>query len=99
MRLIKIGIGSVDPTVGAVRSTLPSVRSAGNPVTLAHANTVGAQDGLVIDGGGYVLQNGRPMPEAPRFRQGWAACSLDLDRERALQLPVAQSNEWNDDPA
>ncbi|HEY4574144.1 MAG TPA: NAD(+) synthase, partial [Thermoanaerobaculia bacterium] len=44
------------------------------------ANWIGAQDGLVFDGGGFVFQNGRPMLEAPRFRDGWAACVVDLDR-------------------
>ena len=35
-------------------------------------NLVGGNDGLVFDGGGYVFQNGRPMLEAPRFREGFA---------------------------
>ena len=57
-----------------------ATRSADNEATLAYANMVGAQDGLVFDGGGFVFQNGRPMLEAPRFREGWTACVVDLDR-------------------
>jgi NAD+ synthase (glutamine-hydrolysing) len=66
--------------VASTRREMLATRSADNEVTLAYANWVGAQDGLVFDGGGYVFQNGRPMLEAPRFREGWTACVVDLDR-------------------
>jgi NAD+ synthase (glutamine-hydrolysing) len=66
--------------VVATRREMLATRSADNQATLVYANTVGAQDGLVFDGGGWVFQNGRPMLEAPRFREGWAACVVDLDR-------------------
>jgi NAD+ synthase (glutamine-hydrolysing) len=66
--------------VVATRREMLATRSADNQATLAYANWIGAQDGLVFDGGGFVFQNGRPMLEAPRFREGWAACVVDLDR-------------------
>jgi NAD+ synthase (glutamine-hydrolysing) len=66
--------------VDSTRREMLATRSADNQATLAYANTVGAQDGLVFDGGGWVFQNGRPMLEAPRFREGWTACVVDLDR-------------------
>ncbi len=66
--------------VVATRREMLATRSADNQTTLAYANWIGAQDGLVFDGGGFVFQNGRPMLEAPRFREGWAACVVDLDR-------------------
>jgi NAD+ synthase (glutamine-hydrolysing) len=66
--------------VVSTRREMLATRSADNEVTLAYANWVGAQDGLVFDGGGWVFQNGRPMLDAPRFREGWTACVVDLDR-------------------
>ncbi len=66
--------------VVSTRREMLATRSADNQATLAYANWIGAQDGLVFDGGGFVFQNGRPMLEAPRFREGWAACVVDLDR-------------------
>jgi len=66
--------------VVSTRREMLATRSADNEATLVYANTVGAQDGLIFDGGGYVFQNGRLVLEAPRFREGWAACVVDLDR-------------------
>jgi NAD+ synthase (glutamine-hydrolysing) len=66
--------------VVSTRREMLATRSADNQATLAYANWIGAQDGLVFDGGGFVFQNGRPMLEAPRFREGWTACVVDLDR-------------------
>jgi NAD+ synthase (glutamine-hydrolysing) len=81
--------------VVATREEMLATRSADNQVTLAYANTVGAQDGLVFDGGGYVFQNGRPMLEAPRFRPGWAACVVDLDRTlRARREASTWRSDW-----
>src|SRR6185295_17088743 len=81
--------------VVSTRKEMLATRSADNQVTLAYANTVGAQDGLVFDGGGYVFQNGRPMLEAPRFRQGWAACVVDLDRTlRARREASTWRSDW-----
>lgn len=68
--------------VGVLRTRreMLATRSADNEVTLIYANGVGAQDGLIFDGGGHVFQNGRPVHEAPRFREGWSSCVVDLDR-------------------
>ncbi len=66
--------------VVSTRREMLATRSSDNQATFAYANGVGAQDGLIFDGGGYVFQNGRPMLDAPRFREGWTACVVDLDR-------------------
>ena len=47
-----------------------ATRAADCQVTVAYVNLVGANDGLVFDGGGYVAQNGRVLLDAPRFREG-----------------------------
>ncbi|HEX9945130.1 MAG TPA: NAD(+) synthase, partial [Thermoanaerobaculia bacterium] len=80
--------------VASTRREMLATRSADNQATLAYANMVGAQDGLVFDGGGYVFQNGRPMLEAPRFREGWAACVVDLDR---TQRARREASTWRSD--
>lgn len=66
--------------VADTRREMIATRAGDNQVTIAYANLVGANDGLVFDGGGYVNQNGRPMLDAPRFREGFAAAVVDLDR-------------------
>jgi NAD+ synthase (glutamine-hydrolysing) len=80
--------------VVATRREMLSTRSADNQVTFAYANTVGAQDGLIFDGGGYVFQNGRRALDAPRFREGWAACVVDLDRTRRMRQ---ENTTWRTD--
>jgi NAD+ synthase (glutamine-hydrolysing) len=55
---------------------------------------VGGQDGLVYDGGGFVFQNGRLMLDAPRFREGYAATVVDLDRTRRLRM---ENSTWRAD--
>jgi len=80
--------------VASTRREMLATRSADNQATLAYANTVGAQDGLVFDGGGYVFQNGRPMLEAPRFREGWTACVVDLDRTLRARR---EASTWRSD--
>lgn len=72
-------------SVVTTRREMLSTRSADNQVTLVYGNTVGGQDGLVFDGGGYVFQNGRRTLDAPRFQEGWAACVVDLDRTRRMR--------------
>ena len=73
--------------VGVVdtRREMLSTRSADNQSTLVYANAVGAQDGLIYDGGGYVLQNGRLELEAERFREGVTTAVVDLDRTVRLR--------------
>ena len=66
--------------VTGTRREMMATRSADNQALLLYANMVGANDGLVYDGGGFVVQNGRPLLEAPRWREGWVAQVVDLDR-------------------
>jgi NAD+ synthase (glutamine-hydrolysing) len=63
-------------------------------VTLAYSNAVGAQDGFIYDGGGCVFQNGRRELLAPRFREGFASCVVDLDRTRRLRT---ENTTWRHD--
>lgn len=82
--------------VVATRREMLSTRAADNEAVLVYANMVGAQDGLVFDGGGYVLQHGRRVLDAPRFRTGWTATVVDLDRTlRSRQ----ENTTWRDDCA
>ncbi len=54
------------------RREMLATRAADNQTVLVYANAVGAQDGLIYDGGGFVFQNGRLVHEAPRFVEGHA---------------------------
>jgi len=61
---------------------------------IAYANMFGGQDGLIFDGGGFVCQNGRLLLDAQRFREGWQAQVVDLDRTvrlRAENTPGART--------
>ncbi len=78
----------------ATRREMFATRSGDNQATLAYANLVGGQDALVFDGGGFVFQNGRLLLEAPRFREGYAACVVDLDRTRRLRM---ENTTWRTD--
>jgi NAD+ synthase (glutamine-hydrolysing) len=80
--------------VEGTRRELLSTRAGDHQCTIAYANQVGAQDGLIFDGGGYVNQNGRMALELERFRQGHAACVVDL--ERTLRLRT-ENTTWRDD--
>jgi NAD+ synthase (glutamine-hydrolysing) len=71
--------------VQETRREMISTRAADNQATVAYCNLFGGNDGLVFDGGGFVSQNGRTMLEAPRFREGFAAVTVDLDRTRRLR--------------
>ncbi len=71
--------------VEETRREMIATRAADNQATLAYCNMFGGNDGLVFDGGGLVSQNGRAMLEAPRFREGFAAVTVDLDRTRRLR--------------
>ena len=70
-----------------------ATRAADNQCIVAYANLVGANDGLIFDGGGYVDQNGKWMLEAPRWREGFAAATVDLDRTTRLR---AENTTWRD---
>jgi NAD+ synthase (glutamine-hydrolysing) len=93
---VVVNVSSSPYRVGVVstRREMLSTRSADNQVTLVYGNTVGAQDGLIFDGGGYVFQNGRRALDAPRFREGWAACVVDLDRTRRMRQ---ENTTWRND--
>jgi NAD+ synthase (glutamine-hydrolysing) len=67
------------------RREMIATRAGDNQATVAYANLVGANDGLVFDGGGYVAQNGRVLLDAPRFAEGVACVTVDLDRTRRLR--------------
>ncbi len=66
--------------VTSTRREMIATRASDNQCTIAYANLVGGNDGLVFDGGGYVNQNGRPMLDAPRFQEGYQTTIVDLDR-------------------
>jgi NAD+ synthase (glutamine-hydrolysing) len=76
------------------RREMLATRTADNQCTLVYANLVGANDGLVFDGGGIVAQNGRVVLEAPRFREGFASVNVDLDRTRRLRV---ENSTWRND--
>ncbi len=76
------------------RREMLATRSADNETTLVYANAVGAQDGFVYDGGGFVFQNGRLEHEAERFREGWSAAVVDLDRTLRLRT---ENTTWRTD--
>jgi len=78
------------------RREMIATRAADCQVTLAYTNLVGANDGLVFDGGGYVAQNGRMLLDAVRFREGAPAVTLDLDRTRRLRT---ENTTWREDQA
>jgi NAD+ synthase (glutamine-hydrolysing) len=80
--------------VGATRREMLATRSSDNQAVLIYANAVGAQDGLIFDGGGLVFQNGRRLLDAPRFREGWAAAVVDLDRTSRLRM---ENTTWRAD--
>ncbi|MBX6366045.1 MAG: NAD(+) synthase [Gemmatimonadetes bacterium] len=91
-----VNISASPYRVGVVgtRREMLATRSADNQATLVYVNRVGGQDGLVFDGGGYVFQNGRRVLEAPRFREGFATCIVDLDRTRRLRV---ENTTWRSD--
>jgi NAD+ synthase (glutamine-hydrolysing) len=82
--------------VGVVqtRKELIATRAADHQVTIAYSCQVGANDALIFDGGGYINQNGKPMLDAPRWREGWAAVNVDLDRTARLRT---ENSTWRAD--
>ncbi|MDP3151512.1 MAG: NAD(+) synthase [Archangium sp.] len=80
--------------VDGTRRELLATRAGDHQVTLAYVNQVGAQDGLIFDGGGFVYQNGRQALSLPRFQQTWGAVVVDL--ERTLRLRT-ENTTWRDD--
>ncbi len=78
----------------ATRREMIATRAGDNQCVVAYANLVGGNDGLIFDGGGFVAQNGRILHEAPRYREGFTAVTLDLDRTRRLRN---ENSTWRDD--
>jgi NAD+ synthase (glutamine-hydrolysing) len=76
------------------RRELIATRAADHQCTIAYVNAVGANDGLIFDGGGFVNQNGKLMAEASRFRSGVAYAVVDLDRTVRLR---AEATTWRED--
>jgi NAD+ synthase (glutamine-hydrolysing) len=73
------------------RRELIATRAADHQCGLAYTNALGANDGLIFDGGGFLNQNGKWMLIAPRFREGYAAGTLDLDRTARLR---SENTTW-----
>jgi NAD+ synthase (glutamine-hydrolysing) len=84
---IVVNVSASPYRIGVVstRREMFSTRSADNQAAFIYANALGAQDGLVFDGGGYVVQNGRMVLDAERLREGYACAVIDLDRTRNLR--------------
>ncbi len=80
--------------VEGTRKELVSTRAGDHQCTVAYVNQVGAQDGLIFDGGGFVNQNGRMALTVPRFQQTWASVVVDLDRTLRLRT---ENTTWRDD--
>lgn len=80
--------------VASTRREMIATRASDNQCTIAYANLVGGNDGLVFDGGGLVNQNGRPMLDAPRFREGFSAAVVDLDRTTRCRR---EASTWRSD--
>jgi NAD+ synthase (glutamine-hydrolysing) len=80
--------------ISETRREMIATRSADCQATVAYVNLVGANDGLVFDGGGYVMQNGRMLLRAPRFRETVSAVTVDMDRTRRLRT---ENTTWRED--
>ena len=78
------------------RRELLATRSFDHQVTLVYANLVGANDGLIFDGGGFVCQNGRVMADLARFQEGVHVVDVDLDRTRRMR---SENSTWREDAA
>ncbi len=80
--------------IAETRREMIATRAADCQATVAYVNAVGANDGLVFDGGGFVAQNGRLLLSSARFREGVEAVTVDLDRTRRLRT---ENTTWRDD--
>jgi len=76
------------------RRELVATRAADHQCTIAYTNAVGAQDGLIFDGGGFLNQNGKWVAEAPRFTEGIFTGVVDLDRTLRLR---SENTTWRSD--
>ena len=80
--------------IAETRREMIATRAADCQVAVAYVNLVGANDGLIFDGGGYIAQNGRMLLDAARFREGVQAITIDLDRTRRLRT---ENTTWRED--
>lgn len=80
--------------IDATRREMLATRAADTQTVLVYANAVGGQDGLIYDGGGFIIQNGRRVFEAPRFVSGMWSAVVDLDRTQHLRL---ENTTWRTD--
>ena len=80
--------------MAATRREMMCTRTADNLVAAVYVNAVGANDGLVFDGGGFVAHAGRVVHEAPRFCSATTAVTIDLDRVRRLR---SENTTWRSD--
>ena len=78
----------------STRREMIATRAGDNQCVIAYTNAVGANDGLIFDGGGFIAQNGRIVHEAPRFLAGVSAATVDLDRTARLR---AENTTWRND--
>ena len=70
------------------RREMICTRAGDNQCVVAYAALVGGNDNLIFDGGGFVAQNGRLVHVAPRFREGFSAATVDLDRTARLRREI-----------
>ena len=80
--------------VEGTRRELVATRAGDHQCTIAYANAVGANDGLIFDGGGFINQNGKWILESPRFKEGWTPAVVDLDRTSRLRT---ENSTWRGD--
>ncbi|MET0406048.1 MAG: NAD(+) synthase [Cystobacter sp.] len=71
-----------------------ATRASDFQCTLVYSNALGSNDGLIFDGGGFLNQNGKPVTEVPRFREGYASAVVDLDRTLRLRT---ENTTWRGD--
>ncbi len=67
------------------RREMLATRAADNQTVLVYANAVGAQDGLIFDGGGFIYQNGGSSSKRRASPRATTAAVVDLDRTRRLR--------------
>lgn len=80
--------------VAETRTELINTRSSDNHTTVMYVNLVGANDGLVFDGGGLVSQGGRLLLQGQRFVEGTQTVCFDLDRVTRLRT---EDSTWRQD--
>jgi NAD+ synthase (glutamine-hydrolysing) len=78
------------------RREMIATRASDNQCVVAYVNLVGANDGLIFDGGGFVAQNGRMALVAERFEEKVHYATIDLDRTARLRR---ENTTWRNDQA